>query len=648
MSPSSSWPTRAVILAAGFGTRLDPLTRALPKALVPLWGTPMLEHALRLVASWGVKEALVNCHAHAEGVIEFLRGRPVTGLRVQISHEPAILGTGGALRHAAWFVGDRPFWMFNADVAAALDPTPLIRHRPKGDCLATLWVHPSAGPRTVECEGRNVVSFRAPHPGGEGTFTFCGLQLIDPALMAYIPPGVSTIIAAYQAAMCDGCRIHGVTVPDSFWADIGTPDQYLDAHAEILRRRRRRNQRGGDLFDRKRVQSMRSLAGSGVTVRGFAAVAPDARVAAGAVLDRAVLGAGVTATRSARLRQVIAGAGVRLTGPAAGVVVPLDQSLDPDALAFLERAGWAAARQTTAECLAPRGSDRRFLRVRRGRRSAMFVAYDAQARPENALYAGHARFLATAGIAVPRVLAEQAKAGWLLLEDVGDEALRDRLRTATPRAVVSLYSRVFDDLERWHHHAGPLAKKRGLNLMPPFDNALYRWERSYFKNAFLSLHPRLEPSLVRAAMRELAAISRRLLDAPTVLIHRDCQSTNIHLVKGRPMWLDFQGMRFGAAAYDLASLLFDPYVDVPVATRESLAHAYAQRSPRTRQDCMFLWCATVQRLAQALGAYGRLSRNAGTAGFAKHIAPALRLAGHGLARIDPPAPHLAELITSLA
>ncbi|HPA77990.1 MAG TPA: NTP transferase domain-containing protein, partial [Kiritimatiellia bacterium] len=98
-------PRRAVVLAAGFGTRLLPLTRIRPKALLPLGGRPMLEHSLRLLASWGVDDVLVNCHWLADQVVDFLRGVRLPGMKISISHEPEILGTGGVLRRAEWFLG---------------------------------------------------------------------------------------------------------------------------------------------------------------------------------------------------------------------------------------------------------------------------------------------------------------------------------------------------------------------------------------------------------------------------------------------------------------------------------------------------------------------------------------------------------------
>ena len=110
-----------------------------------------------------------------------------------------------------------------------------------------------------------------------------------------------------------------------------------------------------------------------------------------------------------------------------------------------------------------------------------------------------------------------------------------------------------------------------------------------------------------------------------VLVHRDLQSSNILLFRGQPVFIDFQGMRLGPAAYDLASLLCDPYVMLSARLQERLLEYYLSRSGRRGGSGESFWLAAVERLAQALGAYGRLSALPGLARFARHIPRALRM-----------------------
>jgi aminoglycoside/choline kinase family phosphotransferase len=134
----------------------------------------------------------------------------------------------------------------------------------------------------------------------------------------------------------------------------------------------------------------------------------------------------------------------------------------------------------------------------------------------------------------------------------------------------------------------------------------------------------LSDSAITAARAELETLIPVLLSAPRVLLHRDLQSSNILLVRGKPVLIDFQGMRFGPAMYDLASLLCDPYVNLPPPLAEALLDDYVSRIPNGEQRRDEFPVAAAQRLAQALGAFGRLGHTPATSGFLRHIPAGVR------------------------
>ena len=159
---------------------MEPLTLETPKPLMPFWGKPILQHTIELLSSWGVEEILVNCHHRADAIMAWLIAYEASGVKINISYEPEILGTGGALAHAAWWIDERPFWMINADVVARLDPGAILRaYRHPEKPITALWMHPDRGPRTVAMDHSQITNFQAAQPGSEGTYTFCGLQLLD-------------------------------------------------------------------------------------------------------------------------------------------------------------------------------------------------------------------------------------------------------------------------------------------------------------------------------------------------------------------------------------------------------------------------------------------------------------------------------------
>jgi len=549
-------PQKAFILAAGLGTRLRPLTLTSPKPMLPLWGRPMLDRTLEMLSSWGVREVLINLH-HAPGpILAYLASQPFPQLKICCVFEPVILGTGGALRNAVWFL-DQPFWLLNADIVADVDPTPLIRAKEKARPLAACWLTEEAGPRTVRC-GKGLI--RSFHDPKNGHATFCGLQLLDPGILPFLAKeGFETIIAAYRRAQKKGHRIAGVMIPGSLWADIGTPDQYVQAHRD-------------------------------------------------------------TAARFGH-------AGESFTLPAAAVLTPREQIL----LAPIRP---QLSPESPIEVLPPRGSSREFFRLqspidtsnhfyKNSTYSAILIRWSPK-RPDNRLTARHTRFLEALGIPVPTLLLNAPRDHFLAVEDLGPDTLESQLPAMKAPARLRLYQKVLTIFLRLHLEGLPAARKERLPLMPGFDDALYTWEHDYFIQNVLRDRLHLPKSKIEAIAAELKSVAAILKRSPQSLIHRDAQSSNI-LFRGKaPVLIDFQGMRRGAAATDLASLLCDPYANLSADLQQTLLRYYTRRHPQGEAVVAAFSAGAIQRLSQALGAYAVLSQKAGMEHFEQHIRPAAR------------------------
>ncbi len=593
-------PTKAFILAAGFGTRMLPLTRETPKPLLPIWNVPNLERVLGLLRGWGVREVLINLHHRADRLFDYVRTRAPDGLRIELSFEPEILGTGGALRKAEWFfAGTEPVWVLNADVVAEVDARPLVRAYRPGRTVAVAWLHGGRGPRTVEMSRGRITNFKSTRAGTPGTFTFCGLQLVNPKLLeraaGFLPaePVFGSIITAYERARAAGWTVAGVEVPGSFWADIGTPAQYLACHREL---------HGGGDFS---------------AVQDGARVHPKARVANSVIWSGAVLGP------RARVTDAVVARDARVNGVVSYLALPATQALEPVELALLERHGWPAA-NCTALPFGPRGSARTFTRVACGARTALLVHYDPT-RKENTWYVLHARFLRRLGVPVPRVLGDDPVGCVSLFEDLGDNSVEVAWPGLSAARRERVYQDVLEVMVRWHEAGARAARTAGLPLMPAFRPTLYRWERAYFAEHMLEKKCGMPGPESAVIQRELAAVGAALNRAPRVLVHRDLQSSNVLLREGRPWVIDFQGMRYGPAVYDLASLLCDPYVSIEPDLRARLLEYYASRCAHPALVRRLFWSGAVQRLSQALGAYARLGSQPATQAFARHIPAALRM-----------------------
>lgn len=626
--PSMITPRKAIVLAAGYGSRLLPLTLLKPKPLFPIWGQPILGHTLKLLKRWGVREVLVNAHYQADQILSYLQTNPVPGLKYQLSYEPDVLGTGGVIPKARWFLDDEPFWMINADVMADLDARPLIRTFEKLSPLAALWLDPMRGPRTVEYRNGLVNVFKSSLAKTEGTATFCGLQLLSPRIIKYLPPsGFASIIDAYENALVAGEKIAGVVVPDAYWADIGSPESYLTTHRELL--------------ELPKWKHFRPSNGQWTAIGEGTVIHPKAKAARSVIWDH------VTLRPGADVQDAIITTGVTLSSWASYMALPARDLKDPAISRILARLGWSP-NATTILPLPPRGSARTFTRLvflRAGQQqSAILVRYSLE-RPENGLYTSQARFLAKHGVSVPAVLLDWPDEKLCVLEDVGENSLEHLFPKLTRAAGMALYKQTLQTVANLHQEATGAAKRHPIQLSSPFTRILYEWEQELFCEQFLKRHLPINSALRAEIRRELSTLIPAQLRAPRVIVHRDLQSSNILVKEGRIVLIDFQGMRLGPAAYDLASLLCDPYVNLPDDMRDELLDYYAGLVPDGKNVKQLFWIAAVERLAQALGAYGRLGAAPATAYFLKHIPAGINQLKKALSHV-PGLPTLKKCLAS--
>lgn len=602
-----------MILAAGFGTRLRPLTRLVPKPLIPVWQVPVLEHHLRLLKRHTINNVIINLHYNANSIVRYLARREPDELKITLSFEPDILGTGGALKKARWFFGEKDFWMLNADVAADMNPAHLLHTHQNKEPLATCWMIPDRGPKTVEVENGIVSTFRSSRPGTENTFTFSGVQLISSRIWSFFPDRpFCSIIEAYEAGMSCGERIAGVCCPGSFWADIGTPGQLLDAHSRIYEAHRDQNA-GYRLYTQPSTAALNKKT-SGEIESG-----------------RSIVFAGSRIHRNAELNQAIVGPNVYVRRTAEGIVLPATETLDVSVQSWLNQNA-VPVHQCAAQFLKERGSERSFIRLESVKGSWMLIIYSRK-RTENQKLVPHTAWLKAVGLSVPDVYAHDARNGWILMEDVGMQSLQEAVRSASGSVRKKLYTKVISETALLHTRGLEVGKTmQTASLMPPFNRKLFAMEHQLFTEWYLEKLSGFTTRKRRCFEPALKQILHTLSGQTAVLLHRDLQSSNILLKQGQPVFIDYQGMRKGPAAYDLASLLADPYVmlDEPF---QNQCIAYYESSTGTGIQDLFWW-AVMQRMIQAIGAYARISLSTQNRSFLNYIPGAQQMIRRALLHIQ--------------
>lgn len=234
--------TRAMLLAAGLGERLRPLTERVPKPLVPVGGRPMVFYVLDLLAAAGIREVHVNTHHLGARVRDALGDGAAWGLALCYHPEAVILGTGGGLKAAAAAcpaLASGPFAMVNADVLVDADLGALCARHTAALPLATLLLRDDPDARRYGVIGTDahdrIRRFLDADLGGtvrERMFT--GVQILAPAILEYLPAGaVFPITDAYKAALLAGERLLG-PAHKGYWADLGTPERLRAAEADLV------------------------------------------------------------------------------------------------------------------------------------------------------------------------------------------------------------------------------------------------------------------------------------------------------------------------------------------------------------------------------------------------------------------------------
>ncbi len=237
---------KAMILAAGLGTRLRPLTDTRPKALVELAGRTLLEITLTRLRTFGVAEVIVNVHHFADQVIDYVKSHKNFGVRLEISREEVLLDTGGGLKKAAWFFLedptrlDEPLLLHNVDVISTIDFARMLQFHNENHALATLAVQSRNSSRPLlfddhhQLRGR-LMEGHSPlpeptEPSPLQSLAFSGIHLISPRLLPLLTEeGVFSIIPSYLRLAAQGQKILAFRSDQYYWRDLGRPSDLAQA-----------------------------------------------------------------------------------------------------------------------------------------------------------------------------------------------------------------------------------------------------------------------------------------------------------------------------------------------------------------------------------------------------------------------------------
>jgi NDP-sugar pyrophosphorylase family protein len=233
---------KAMVFAAGVGSRLGPLTKDTPKCLMSLGDQTILEHVLERLIMSGVTSVAINLHHHADKIVEFLRSKNNLGLEITYSREDVLLDTGGGLKKLrAFFENEDAFIIHNSDIYSLCDLSALVAEHRNRKAVGTLAVMDKASARGLYFDHNNVLvgwtqeSQGAPEDGKCMAFT--GISVASGELFSFMEErDTFSLIRPYVTASRATQRVWGAVITADDWVDIGTPDQLAALRARIAER----------------------------------------------------------------------------------------------------------------------------------------------------------------------------------------------------------------------------------------------------------------------------------------------------------------------------------------------------------------------------------------------------------------------------
>jgi len=618
-----------MILAAGLGERLRPITDRIPKPLVPVLGVPVLQLILDKVSSIPYEAIGINLHHNAKALEQWV-SRCSFKDRIVLFPEPSILGTGGALKNAESLLDRGMFLVHNGDILSDIDLPALVRHHRASDNLATLAVHdfPRFNNVTVD---ENGLFKELGRPASEGrTMAFTGIAVYEPGFLDFLPQGESSVVDAWTKAVSAGEKIGTCDVTGAAWSDLGTPESYSAAVFSKLRKE------GESLYIHPSVQNCHKLDITGnVVLEEGAAISGALTLRNCIVLPGAVIEGNTVPSQTEKggiLENCIAG---------------------PDFTVHLDEMEIVCMKEGK-HLIGTGGSDRNYFRVREQGETAVLM----ECRQDDADFERHIRltaFFRERGVPVPELKRFDSAKKQAVFQDAGDLSLYSWLKCPREdRAIRDVYKKVIDGLVRIHRTGTGSAADLSLFQERSFEQAYFRWETDYFMQRFVTGLANVQREHAREIDRELDDLARMAASFPRTLLHRDFQSQNIMIADRETILIiDFQGARTGPHGYDAASLLWDPYVRLNGAVRDDLLRYYMDRMSEACEEfdrdafMTSLLPCRLQRHMQALGAYGFLAVEKGKKYFLKFVPEALRLLREDLSEAGDAYGALRKLVETL-
>jgi aminoglycoside/choline kinase family phosphotransferase/dTDP-glucose pyrophosphorylase len=545
--------------------------------------------------------------------------------RMELFPEDPILGTGGALKNAGTFLSDDHFLVHNADIISDIDFTRLIEAHLSSGNIATLAAHNYPKYNNVVVDENGYVldvenpGTSIPNPDTIAKkVAYTGIAVYSPEILKFLPSGISHATGAWIDAAKAGHKVQTLDFTGCYWNDIGAPASYASVIIDMLRAN------GETVYVHPSVKECRA-----VDINGHIAIESEATLAECSSLRNCIMLPGTRTKSGEHYENCILGADFRIDLKESEMMAT---SIDENKI-----------------LIGTGGSDRKYYRIKKDGKTAMLMECGKD-DPDFERHIEYTRFLSRYSIPAPELLEAKIEKMQAVFEDLGDISLYSWLKChRSEEEIEDMYTKVLDIAVMIHANAAEHLAECPLLQSRVFDYKHFRWETEYFTERFIKAVKNISIENLAALQDEFHSLAYKADSFPKTIIHRDFQSQNIMITKRNPKLIDYQGMRVGPPAYDIASILWDPYYSLKDDMRERLLEYYIENMKETDSPIHpeTLILCRLQRHMQALGAYGFLSKVKGKKYFLKHIPEGLRLLKEDMSILGSEYPELHKLVMKL-
>lgn len=603
---SLKFKVNGIVLAAGLGTRLRPITGSIPKPMVSVCNRPLLENILTNMERSGVDRIAVNTHYIADKVHDYIKGSPYSE-NVVIFHEDEILGTGGPLVNAKGVLSESEYFVLhNGDILTDLEISSLVKaHEESGNVVTMVMIDGPENKVLVDENGTvlDIVGKLGVDNSFGELYTYAGISVYSKEIFDYLPktPQNYSIITAILDLMSDRVGSVGTFIPeDIYWNDLGTIKQYYKAHQDILR---------DSKLALPNFELNQCLPPKSDQFKGFVSYGQNVSVGDDAIVVDCVLLDGAKVLDGEFHRKEIIGADFT-------VHADIEMLREIDIVDDID--------SYKISSMVEQGSNRQFYRLEKDGESQVLMVSNKDDQ-DFQRFIDMSELLCATGIPVPFIHSISYTKFAVLMDDMGTETLYDKVNNLSNIAKVEkLYKQVIQQSVLIHTLV--LEKNKLFNFrIRDFDYYYLRWETEYFSQNFLKRYCGLSQPMLDMLSPFFDQLANIVLEQPQVFMHRDLQSQNIVFKNEKVGFVDFQGARIGAIGYDAMSLINDPYVSLPKDLRDNLKKYYFKLFNGFGFDFseeefnLTLVTAGLQRSMQALGAYTFLSLEKGKKEYLKYI-----------------------------